>query len=90
MENMLNCCLLDFDSLSMSLIFGWTILNKSNYPKKIMMKLKGNESGQIKNVPPHTSISMPDNQNYRFWDAETHIEITPKRQVIVNKDGFFE
>lgn len=90
MEDLLNCIMLDFDSLSLSFMFGWTVLNKSALPKKIMMKLKGNESGQIKNVPPHASVSMPDNPNYRFWDAETHIEISPRRQVIINKDGFFE
>lgn len=90
MHSLLNIPIFDFDSISLSLFAGWTILNKSAYPKKIMMKLKGNESGQIKNVPPHTSVSMPDNSNYRFWDADTHVEIMPRRQVIVNKDGFFE
>lgn len=90
MESLHTILTMDFDTLSMSLFAGWTILNKSPFPKRIMMKLKGNESGQTKNVPPHTSVTMPDNPNYRFWDAETHVEITPRRQVIVNKDGFFE
>jgi hypothetical protein len=77
------------DSLLNSLAFNLN-LNNSPYSKKILMKLRGNESGQIKHVPAHTSVAMPDNANYRFWDAETHVEIVPRRQVIVNKDGFFE
>lgn len=90
MDSLLNALAFDFDSFSLSFLAGWTILNKSPYPKKILMKLRGNESGQIKHVPAHTSVIMPDNVNYRFWDAETHVEIVPRRQVIVNKDGFFE
>ena len=54
------------------------------------MKLKGNVTGQIRHIPAHTSVVMPDNSNYRFWDAETHMEIVPRRQVIVNRQGFFE
>ena len=88
MDSLLNA--FDFDALSLSFLAGWTILNKSPCPKKILMKLRGNESGQIKHVPAHTSVVMPDNANYRFWDAETHVEIIPRRQVIINKDGFFE
>lgn len=80
----------ELDSLSIAYMIGWTVINKSSSAKKIMMKLKGNESGQIRNVPPHASVTFPDNPNYRFWDADTHIEISPRRQVIVNKDGFFE
>lgn len=90
LDSLLNALAFDFDSLSFSFLAGWTILNKSPYPKKILMKLRGNESGQIRHVPAHTSVIMPDNVNYRFWDAETHVEIAPCRQVIVNKDGFFE
>ena len=77
------------DSLLNSLAFNLN-LNNSPYSKKILMKLRGNESGQIKHVPAYTSVVMPDNANYRFWDAETHVEIVPCRRVIVNKDGFFE
>lgn len=68
----------------------WTILNKSDRPKRVLMKRQGNESGQYKDIPPHTSVTLPEDRHYRFWDAETHIEIQPKRQVIVNRDGFFE
>lgn len=81
---------LDFDCLSCSLCACWTIVNKSPFLKKIIVKLKGNESGQTKKVAPHSSVVMPDNPNCRFWDAETHIEIFPQRQVIINKDGFYE
>ena len=56
------------DSLLNSLAFNLN-LNNSPYPKKILMKLRGNESGQIKHVPAYTSVVMPDNANYRFWDA---------------------
>ena len=56
------------DSLLNSLAFNLN-LNNSPYSKKILMKLRGNESGQIKHVPAHTSVVMPDNANYRFWDA---------------------
>lgn len=68
----------------------WTILNKSDKAKKIFMKLKGNVSGQYKTVPAHGSVTMPEGNNYQFWDAETNIEIRPQRQVIVNRDGFYE
>ena len=83
---------LTFDPASLSLfcLAGWTILNQSPYPKKVLMKLKGNVTGQIRHIPAHTSVVMPDNSNYRFWDAETHMEIVPRRQVIVNRQGFFE
>lgn len=56
------------DSLLNSLAFNLK-LNNSPYSKMILMKLKGNESGQIKHVPAHTSVVMSDNANYRFWDA---------------------
>ena len=45
MDSLLNALAFDFDSLSFSFLVGWTILNKSPYPKKILMKLRGNESG---------------------------------------------
>ena len=90
MDFVLDALSLNLNSLSLCCLAGWSVLNKSPYPKKILMKLRGNESGQIKHVPPHTSVSLPDNANYRFWDAETHVEIVPRRQVIVNKDGMFE
>lgn len=54
------------------------------------MKLKGNVTGQIRHIPAHASVVMPDNSNYRFWDAETHMEIAPRRRVIANRQGFFE
>lgn len=64
--------------------------SKLKRSKKVLMKLKGNVTGQIRHIPAHTSVVMPDNTNYRFWDAETHMEIAPRRRVIVNKQGFFE
>lgn len=80
----------DIDVSSLVLLFGWTIINKSSYPKKIFFKRTGNSSGQVKNIPPHTSVTLPDDKNYEFWDAETHMPITPKRQVIINQNGFIE
>ena len=81
--------LFNFDT-SLFLLVGWSILNKSSQPKRIFFKRHGNDSGQFRNVPPHTSITLPDDQNYQFWDADTQMPITPKRQVIINKDGYFE
>lgn len=69
MDSVLNTLAFDFDSLTLSFLAAQTILNKSPYPKKILMKLRGNESGQIKHVPAHTSVVMPNNVNYRLWDA---------------------
>ena len=83
----------DFSSIDFSSIImfvGWSILNKSPYPKRVFFKRHGNDSGQIKNIGPHTSVTMPDDSNYQFWDADTNMPIMPKRQVIINKDGFFE
>lgn len=91
-------CLMIENSLLMENFFdgyylgflAWTILNKSNKAKKIFMKLKGNVTGQYITVPANTSVTFPEGNNYQFWDAETNIELRPKRQVIVNKDGFYE
>ena len=69
MDSLLNALAFDFASLSLFSLAGLTILNKSHYPKKILMKLRGNESGQIKHVPAHTSAVISDNANYRFWYA---------------------
>lgn len=41
MASLLNALAFDFDSLSFSFLVGWTILNKSPYPKKILVSCHG-------------------------------------------------
>ena len=90
MHTLLASLTFDPDSLSLFCRAGWTIVEGARSRKRVLMHLKGNVTGQIRHIPAHTSVVMPDNSNYRFWDAETHMEIVPRRQVIVNRQGFFE
>ena len=90
MDNSIISLVNEIDFSSMILFVGWSILNKSNFPRKIFFKRHGNESGQYKNIPPHTSVTLPDDKNYQFWDVDTQMSIMPRRQVIINDDGYYE
>ena len=80
----------DFDVSSLMFLVGWSILNKSPHDKRIFFKRHGNESGQYKNIPAHSRVTLPDDKNYQFWDADSQIPIMPRRQVVINENGLIE
>ena len=66
------------------------LLNKSKYPRTVLLKRKGNERGNAVTVSAGCSISLPNDPNIIFYDTLNMMEIPKKSQIVINKDGAIE